>query len=165
MKVKLKDQAVLIDAPRELVFQMLSAIGKGSLPGGSEYSRVIERDGNEIIAEFITPSGSRVYRTVERVVLYPPERITYFHLEGPLSFSEEAFTLEETDTGARLNYWGVIEFKAPFLPGVGWLIALAYARPKYNSIIRDHMSRLKTAAEARAARSHVFPRNRTARGE
>ena len=70
MKVSLKTQEIFIDAPRELVFQMLSAIGKGSLPGGNDSSRVIERNGNEIIAEFLTPSGSRVYRTVERVVLY-----------------------------------------------------------------------------------------------
>jgi len=31
--VSLADQSPYIDAPRELVFQMLSAIGKGSLPG------------------------------------------------------------------------------------------------------------------------------------
>ena len=165
MKVSLKTQEIFIDAPRELVFQMLSAIGKGSLPGGNESSRVIERNGDEIIAEFLTPSGSKVYRTVERVVLYPPERITYQHLEGPLSFSEEAFTLEDTDDGCRLSYWGVIECKAPFLPGAGWLIAWTYARSKYNSIIQDHMARLKAAAEARAARSHIFPRKRTVQGE
>ena len=33
MKVKLTDLKVPIKAPRELVFQMLSAIGKGTLPG------------------------------------------------------------------------------------------------------------------------------------
>ncbi len=165
MKVSLKTQEIYIDAPRELVFQMLSAIGKGSLPGTNDSSRVIERDGNEIIAEFLTPSGSQVYRTVERVVLYPPERITYEHLEGPLSFSEEEFALDETDDRCKLSYRGVIECNAPFLPGVGWLIAWCYARPKYNAVIHDHMARLRSAAEARAARSHVFPRTRSVKGE
>lgn len=165
MKVSLKTQEIFIDAPRELVFQMLSAIGKGSLPGGNDSSRIIERNENEIIAEFLTPSGSRVYRTVERVVLYPPERITYEHLEGPLSFSEEEFALDETGDGCKLSYWGVIECNAPFLPGVGWLIAWAYARPRYNAVIHDHMAKLKAASEARGARSHVFPRTRSVKGE
>ena len=84
MKVKLAKQKVQIDAPRELVFQTLSAFGKGSLPGSEgESSRVVERDGNNIVAEFVSVSGKRTYRTLENVVLYPPERITFSHLQGP----------------------------------------------------------------------------------
>ena len=44
------------------------------------------------------------------------------------------------------------------MPGIGWLIATLYVRRKYNSVIRLHMDALKQAAEARAARSHVFRR-------
>ena len=159
MKVKLADQSMDIAAPRELVFQMLSAFGKGSLPGAEgESSRVVERDGNVILAEFLSVSGNRTYRTLENVVLYPPERITFEHVEGPLPFSEEEFTLAEREAGTRLAYVGKIECKISWMPGMGWLIALLYARPKYNSVIRNHMKRLKSAAEARALRSHVFRR-------
>ena len=162
MKVKLADRKVTIDAPRELVFQMLSAIGKGRLPGAEgESSRVLERDGNTIIAEFMTPSGKSIYRTVERVQLYPPERITFCHLEGPLTYSDEAFDLIEQDGGTELRYCGEIECRVPFLPGMGWLTALTYVRHKYNSVIRNHMDSIKMAAEARAARSHVFKRNKS----
>ena len=71
-----------------MVFQMLSAIGKGSIPGAQgESSRVLARDGDTIIAEFHTASGSRTYRTVEEVKLYPSERMTFRHLEGPLTFA------------------------------------------------------------------------------
>ena len=70
--VKLSDKSVYINAPREMVFQMLSSFGKCSLPGvQGESSRVLERDGDTIIAEFMTTSGKRVYRTVEKVQLYP----------------------------------------------------------------------------------------------
>ena len=102
MKVKLADQVVQIKAPREMVFQMLSAIGKGSLPGApGEHARVLQRDGDTLIAEFFTPSGKRIYRTVEEVRLYPPERITFRHLEGPLNYSQEAFTLTEVEEWHR----------------------------------------------------------------
>ena len=157
MKVPLANMKVLIEAPRELVFQMLSAIGKGQLPGGGgESSRVLERDGNVLSAEFNSRSGNRMYRTLERVELYPPERITFSHLEGPLTYSEEEFILEEQKNGTKLQYGGEIECKLRFLPVLGWLAALFYVRPKYNALIRNHMEHLKTAAEARAARSHVF---------
>ena len=155
--VKLSDKSVYINAPREMVFQMLSSFGKGSLPGvQGESSRVLERDGDTIIAEFMTTSGKRVYRTMEKVQLYPPERITFEHLQGPLIFSEEEFNLAEKDDGTELRYYGEIGCRIPLLAGLGWIIAKFYVKPKYDAVIRIHMSALKTAAEARAARSHVF---------
>ena len=157
MKVKLAEPTAHFKAPRPLVFQMLSAIGKGTLPGAQgESSKVLERDGDTIIAEFMTPSGKRTYRTVEEVQLYPPERITFRHLEGPLVFSEEEFNLTEQDAGTELRYKGKMECRVPWMPGIGWLIAMLYVRPKYNKVIREHMKDLKVAAEARAARSHLF---------
>ena len=159
MKVKLTDLKVPIKAPRELVFQMLSAIGKGTLPGAQgESSRVLRRDGDTIIAEFLTRSGRRVYRTVEEVKLYPPERMTFRHLDGPLHFAEEEFRLAEVDERTELGYWGEIEYRVPLLPGLGWLIGRFYIKAKYDALIRAHTKNLKAAAEARAARSHVFRR-------
>ena len=143
MKVQLAKQKVRIAAPRELVFQMLSAIGKGNLPGAEgESSSVVERDGDNIVAEFVTVSGKRTYRTLENVVLYPPERITYSHLQGPLTSSDEEFLLQEVEGGTELSYHGEIECKLRWMPGMGWLAALLYARPKYNTVIRAHMKRL-----------------------
>ena len=157
--VKLSDMALHINAPREMVFQMLSSIGKGSLPGvHGDSSRAMERDGDTIIAEFLTTSGKRIYRTVEKVQLYPPERITFQHLESPLIFSEEEFNLVERGDGCELRYWGEIGCRVPLLAGLGWLIAKFYVKPKYDAVIRNHMTALKSAAEARAARSHVFRR-------
>ena len=159
MKVNLARQVVHIEAPRELVFQMLSAIGKGSLPGSEgESSRVVERQGDTIIAEFFSRSGKRVYRTLEEVRLFPPERITFHHIEGPLVFSQEAFILTEADGGTDFSYFGEVECRIRFMPGIGWLTAVTYVKPKYNALIRNHMAGIKAAAEARAARSHVFRR-------
>ena len=166
MKVKHADRTSYIRAPREMVFQMLNAIGKGSLPGADgESSRILERRGDTMIAEFLTPSGGRTYRTVEEVRLYPPERITFRHLEGPLALAEEEFVLAEANDGTELRYAGEIEYKVHWLPGVGWLIAMFYVRGKYDAVIRNHMEKLRNAAEARAARSHVFRRSEQSRVE
>ncbi len=163
MKVSLATQKLIIDAPLELVFQMMSAIGSGRLPGSNERSKVLQRDGDTLIAEFLTPSGNKTYRTVEEVRLFPPHRITYRHLEGPITYSEEEFLLAEVSGGSiQLTYTGVIEYRAPFVPGLGWLASVLYIKPKYDTVIRDHMALVKKGAEGRAARSHVFPRTKPA---
>ena len=160
MKAALATQKLIVDAPLELVFQMMSAIGSGRLPGSNERSKVLQRDGDTLIAEFFTPSGKKMYRTVEEVRLFPPHRITYRHLEGPTTYSEEEFLLAEVAGGTQITYMGVIEYRVPFLAGLGWLLSLLYIKPKYDSVIREHMALIKKGAEERAARSHVFRRVR-----
>ena len=159
MKVQLTNRRITIDAPRPLVFQMLSAFGRGHLPGDEgESSKVLERDGDRLTVEFFTLDGKRRYRTVEEVTLFPPERITFRHSEGPLHHSSEEFLLEDVADRTELSYQGDIQCRMAWLPGMGWLIARFYVKRKYDRVIRQHMDRLKTAAEARAARSHVFRR-------
>lgn len=165
MKVALATQKLTINAPLELVYQMMSAIGSGRIPGINERSNVLQRDGNTLIAEFFTPSGKKTYRTVEEVKLFPPHRITYRHLEGPITYSEEEFLLAEVSGGTQVTYIGVIEHRVPFLPGLGWLASLLYIKPKYDTVIRDHMALIRIAAEERAARSHVFRRNPAPSGD
>ena len=166
MKVALSTQKLTIDAPLELVYQMMSAIGSGRLPGSNERSKVLQRDGDTLIAEFFTPSGKKTYRTVEEVRLFPPHRITYHHLEGPITYSEEEFLLAEVANGCtQVTYIGVIEHRVPFLPGLGWLASLLYIKPKYDAVIRDHLALIKKGAEERAARSHVFRRTPSPAGD
>ena len=143
---------------------MMSAIGSGRLPGSDERSKVLQRDGNTLIAEFLTPSGNKTYRTVEEVQLFPPFRITYKHLEGPITYSEEEFLLAEVANGTQLTYTGVIEHRVPFLPGLGWLASVLCIKPKYDAVIRDHMALVKQGAEHRASRSHVFRKPRSTAG-
>ena len=157
MKVKLTPRRSYIEAPREMVFQMLTSFGKGGLPGSEgDTSKVLERDGDTVVVEFLTSSGRRTYRTVERVQLFPPERVTFEHLEGPLWSAQEEFSLAEEASGTDMHYQGDFEYKVQGMPGIGWLIAVIYIKRKYDAVIRDHMDRLKSAAEAHAARSHVF---------
>ena len=160
--IQLKPQSVEIDAPRELVFQMLSSFRRGRIAGdNSESTRLISEDGNVKTVEFVTRAGPFSYRTLEEVTLHRPERIEFKHLEGPLDFSEEEFTLDETsDGGTLLTHSGSFIWKR--FPFFGWFGGVIYTRPMYHSVISKHFVTVKEAAEARAARSHVFRRDRTA---
>ena len=158
--IVLKEHSVTIAAPRELVFQMLSSFRRGRIQGDdAQSSRLISEDGNTRIVEFETKAGPFTYATLEEVKLFPPCRITFKHLEGPLYFSEEAFAFEETGEGQTLmTHGGSFIWKR--FPFFGWLGGVIYTRPMYHRVIRKHMAVVKDAAEARAARSHVFRRGR-----
>ena len=55
----------------------------------------MEREGGRLLVEFVSRDGRRLYRTLEEVMLYPEERITFRHLEGPLKHASEEFQLSE----------------------------------------------------------------------
>ncbi len=158
--IRLNSHTVTIDAPRELVFQMLTAFRRGGIAGdNAESSRLVSEDGNTKLVEFRTKTGPFTYTTLEEVTLYPPERITFKHLEGPLHFSEEEFTFEETRDGQTvMTHNGSFTWKR--FPLFGWLGGVIYTRPMYHRVIRKHLDVVKESAEARAARSHVFRRGR-----
>ncbi|MEE9247328.1 MAG: hypothetical protein V3U79_01350 [Dehalococcoidia bacterium] len=156
-KITLTPQTLVIKAHRELVFQMMSTIGKGKLPGSAAMSsKLISRNGNTIIAEFYTREGHKTYTTLEEIVLYKPERITYRWLKGPIKYVSEDFRFLETeDGGSVLAYRGEFDMKIPIF---GWLIGRFYIKSKFERVVLEHMEEIKSAAEARAARSHLFPR-------
>ncbi len=156
--ITLRDHSVSIDASRELVFQMLTSFRRGRISGDdAESSRLISENGDTKIVEFRTKAGPFTYTTLEEVKLDPPERITFKHLDGPLHFSEEAFTFEEKlDGNTVLTHSGSFIWN-PF-PFFGWFGGVIYTKPMYHRVIRKHLAVVKEAAEARAARSHVFRR-------
>ncbi len=129
---------------------MFASLGEEDYPGDNgERATVVERKDNRLLVEFMSRDGNRLYRTLEEVNLFPPERITFRHLEGPLHYASEEFRLSEVPEGTRLSYRGQIECRMPWLPGLGWLTARFYVRPKYQGVVRRHMARLKEAAEGR----------------
>ena len=155
--IKLPTLKVHIRADQRLVFQILSAIGQGQLPGSKGSSKILQKEDSRLVAEFVTPvktlTGRKSYRTVEEVVLYPSERITFRALEGPLRHMEEEFRLEEDQGCTDLYYSG--EFGMGYWV-LGWLIARFYVKGLMRKTILDHMMEIKEASESRAARSKVF---------
>ena len=156
--IRLRPQTIRIDAPRELVFQMMSHFGRGRLPGdNSEASRVVCREEDRVVVEFRTRAGFFTYTTLEEVMLYPPERIEFRHLRGPLAYAVEEFAFSAvTEKRTELTHSG--EFVWSRIPFFGRLGGLIYTRPVFERAIAAHMAQVKSAAEARAVRSRVFPR-------
>ena len=153
--VRLKRHRVIIRAPREMVFQKMSSFGKGRPTGdGGEYSRVLERTGDTIVAEFKTLAGVFTVTTIEEVVLEPPHRITFRHIKGPLHYAREEFVLRDVDGGTALKHGGeFVWFRLPFL---GWLAGLLLIKRPFERVLEGHMEKIRTTCEARAERSHVF---------
>ncbi len=139
---------------------MLTSFRRGRIAGDdTESSKLVSEDGDKKIVEFRTKAGLFTYTTLEEVTLYPSERITFRHLKGPLRFSEEEFTFEETRDGQTLMAHNGSFIWSAF-PFFGWFGGIIYTRPMYHRVIRKHLASVKEAAEARAARSHVFRRSR-----
>ena len=148
MKVRLADLYVTVHAPRSQVFQMFMSLTEGRPPeGNGEGATVVEQDGNRLLVQFVSRDGRRIYRTLEEVHLFPPERITFRHLKGPLHHASEEFQLAEVAEGTCMTYRGQIECRMPWLPGAGWLVARWYVRPKYERLVSRHMAQLKEAVE------------------
>ena len=148
---------VEIDAPPALVYQMLAAIGQGAQRAG-ERAEVVERSGDRLVADFWTrvalPLGRwRSVRTREAVLLVPPDRVEYEHLDGPIRGLRESIAVEPLGSRrARLVYAGRYQSR-------GAADALAFqliAGPALERAVRDHVADLCGRAEARAARSRVF---------
>lgn len=156
MKVRLAEQTITIMAPRSLVFRIFSSFGESKPVGNEsnpptdsgEQATVMERQDNRLVVEFVSRQGQKLYRTLEEVHLYPEERITFRHLEGPLHHASEEFRLADVAMGTQVSYQGQIECRMPLLPGIGWLTALLYVRPKYGSVVKRHLGMMKQAAEA-----------------
>ena len=154
--IKLKSHKVLIGAPREMVYQKMTAFGRGRLQGdNAESSRVLCRDGNGIIAEFKTKAGPFTYTTIEQVTLEPLDRIAFEHLSGPLHYAREEFLFRDVDGGMELVHNG--EFIWSRFPYFGWLGGRIYTKPVFERAIEKHLEQVKVTCEARASRSHVFP--------
>ncbi len=158
--IKLKSHSVIIDAPRDLVYQMLTSFRRGRIPGDTaESSKLLSEDGDVKTVEFKTKAGPFTYTTVEEVTLDPPNTIGFRHLKGPLHLAEEEFSLDETDDGGtRLTHSGRIVWSR--FPFFGWFGGMIYTRPMFHRVIVRHLANVKKAAKARAARSHIFNCNR-----
>lgn len=153
MKVKLRQQSVIVQASRSKLFAMISSFGVDQQAGAGEDSNgeratLLEREGDRLLMEFNSRDGRKVYRTVEEVMLYPEERITFRHLEGPLYHSREEFEFAESNAGTNMTHNGEIECRMHWLPGIGWAVARFYVKRHYELLVLRHMNSLKERAES-----------------
>ena len=153
---ELRPISVDISAPQALVFEMAAATG-GALPGSPPHtSEVLERDGDTLLVRYRTPAVVTDLILLERVRLYPPDRIEYEVLEGPMEHVRETLAFELVDPHRTVvTYRGTVGSDRPV---VGSLIARWVAVPAYDRFMRRQLHALRDAAEARADRSRRYRR-------
>jgi hypothetical protein len=158
MSVIIGPVSTRIRAQPQLVYQMLSAIGQGDGRDG-ERAEVLQRSDDELVCDFWTSVSlplmvDRLVRTRERVTLRPPDTVEYEHLDGPVRGLRETITVGPApDGGTRMSYVGTYEPRGI----LDHLRARLLARPLIGRVIRQHFDDVRQRAEARAARSRVFP--------
>jgi hypothetical protein len=137
-----------IDAPRDLVFEIISAPYLGRTPGGSGIE-VIARDSALVVAAHHTKVHFYTARTLEAVEFEAPTRVGFSHLTGPVPHAVEEFALEEMDGGTELRYSGEIGIDFFML---GRIAGRQWVRPQWEGTVRQHLEELKERAEQRTAR-------------
>lgn len=142
--MRLKTQGIRIQAPRELVFDLIASAGKE-----------VGETGEERLVEFETRWRGRVYKSTEAVSLERPQRIGYRWIMGPVVGVEEEINLTELSTlVTQLTYRGNFD-RPPTL--TGWFRAITVVRPIFNRLVRSHLEEAKKLSEARALRSRTYP--------
>lgn len=153
---ELRPISVEIAAPQALVFEMAAATG-GVLPGSPPHSaEVLERDGDTLLVRYRTPAVVTELVMLERVRLYPPDRIEYEVLEGPMEHVRETLAIAMVEPHLTLVcYTGTVGSDRAL---VGGFLTRWVAVPAYDRFMRRQLEALRIAAEARAVRSRRYRR-------
>lgn len=138
-----------IDAPRELVYQQLSAPYLGRTPAAARDTlEVLERGTDMVIARHRTRVGWWWAETVESVRFSEPGLITFRHWRGPVPHAVESFTLTGDGDRTELVYEGEIGLDF-------WWLGSAAARwwvvPTWMAAVEGHLTEAAAAASERAA--------------
>ena len=138
-----------MEAPRDLVFQVIAAPYLGRTPRSMrDHLEVLERGDDYALAAHYTEFSLYTATTVELVEFEEPERVTFTHLRGPVPHADEAFELAATDDGGTtLTYSG--ELGMDFW-GLGSLLARVWVVPTWEDVVRSSLADTKDSAEERA---------------
>ncbi len=137
-----------INAPREVVFDVIAAPYLGRTPRALERKlRVLERGVDVVLAEHFTHHRRFVTTTLETVRFERPDRVDFRLVRGPVPHVVERFELGESERGTELRYSGEL---GTDLWALGrWWGALVAG--KWEAAVRSSLDAVKTEAERRAA--------------
>jgi hypothetical protein len=141
---------IRIEAPRELVYEILSApyVGRAR----SDSIDVLARGESLVIAAHLTKVHFYEARTVEAIDFAPPERIGFRHLTGPVPHAVEEFRLEQDGDATDLQYDGELGIDFFLL---GRIAARRWVIPQWHRAVREHLDDVKARAEQRAQRARA----------
>jgi hypothetical protein len=140
---------VEVRAPRELVFEQISAPYLGRTPQALRgHLEVVDRGTDLVLARHWSKTRFTNAQTLEIVGFEPSERVRFRHVRGPVPHAVEEFVLRENDTGTTIEYRGEIGLDFWWF---GSFAARRWVRPVWEATVRTSMESTKQGAEARAA--------------
>jgi hypothetical protein len=138
-----------VHAPRELVFEQISAAYLGSTPKSLRgHLEVVDRGADLVLARHWSTTRFTNAQTLETVGFEPPERVRFRHVRGPVPHAVEEFVLRETEAGTTFEYRGEIGLDFWWF---GSVAARRWVRPVWEATVRASMESTKDGAEERAA--------------
>jgi hypothetical protein len=141
---------VRIDAPREVVFDVIAAPYLGRTPRALRGKlEVVERGEDMVLAAHFTDVGGLVATTLEAVRFERPSRISFRLVRGPVPHVVESFALSETGPGTSLEYAGELGTDL-WAVGRWWGDRVA---PRWEEAVRSSLAAVKAEAERRASPS------------
>ena len=145
---------VRIDAPRELVFEVVSNPYLGRTTRALEKKlEVLERGQDMVLAAHFTEIRGLVATTVETVRFEPPSHIHFRLVRGPVPHVVEQFLLSETEEGTELEYRGEL---GTDLWALGRWWGAAVAR-QWEAAVESSLGAVKLESERRATRGRRRP--------
>lgn len=137
-----------IAAPRDLVFEVVSAPYLGRMPASLIGKiEILERTEDLVVALHRTPLPLRDAVTVETVAFERPGRVRFELLRGPVPYVREEFLLEERDGETEFTYRGEL---GADLWALGRLYGGRIVKPVWEDVVRRSLEEVKRAAEERA---------------
>ena len=141
-------QRVTIAAPRELVFEVITAPYLRTPRAMRDKLEVLERGSDLILAAHHTPVAYGLKATtVETVKCEPPGRIAFRLVRGPVPHVEETFDLEEVDGATELVYSGELGTDL-WGPGAAWGSVVARS---WERTVAASLAEIRTEAERQSA--------------
>jgi hypothetical protein len=138
-----------IEAPREVVFDVVSAPYLGRMPRALESKlRVLERGEDIVLAEHFTQVGPLVATTLETVRFERPHRVSFRLVRGPVPHVAEEFLLRDVSGATELEYTGEL---GTDLWALGRWWGGRVAR-RWETAVRSSLDAVKAEAERRASR-------------
>ncbi|MGH3065943.1 MAG: SRPBCC family protein [Gaiellaceae bacterium] len=141
--------SVRIDAPREIVFGVVSNPYLGRTPRAMRKKlEVLERSDDLVLAAHYTPAYGLTATTVETVRFERPDHVHFRLVRGPVPHVVEEFVLHEVDEATELEYSGEL---GTDLWALGSMWGAAVART-WVATVESSLAGIKTEAERQAAR-------------
>ena len=139
-----------IEAPRDVVFDVISSPYLGRTPRALEKKlEVLERGDDVLLAAHYTRAYGLTATTVETVRFERPERVHFRLVRGPVPHVVERFELRETPVGTELEYEGEL---GTDLWALGRLWGAAVART-WEATVESSLQGIRVEAERLAAKS------------